>query len=211
MRPISRTIVLVTLVLGLGGPTGGCAHRGGGGPDAKPAIAIQRGSSWSSLSVDLPHITGPTGQLKLENGELSGVVGAGVLQVKIEGDRAEGFGPSGPVQMSVTREGDALKVDGMWNGGPVHLTVGPGGLRASVIRRGSRFAAGQASCAYTLDKVDASGAIVGSSICAGMPQETRLEIDPRVRAALGPTELSVLLVALLSTPPSGGPSETIGG
>lgn len=210
MLRLSWGVIAGALLVSVPG-AGGCAHRGGGGGEVNPAIAIRRGGSWASLGVALPHITGPTGQLKLENGELSGVLGGRSLQVRIEGDQAEGFGPSGPVQIAITREGGALRVDGLWNGGPVHLKLGPEGLRASVIRRGSPVTASQQSCAYTLDRVGPRGAVEGTSICAGMPQETRLEIDPRVRAALRPSELSVLLVALLSAPPSGGPSERIGG
>jgi hypothetical protein len=201
----SRRGILSVLFLTLA--AAGCAH--GSAAPPRPGIAIQRGGAWSTLSVALPHVTGPNVNLTFDNGELRGFVGAGALSVKVSGDKADGYGPSGPVAMTMEREGPALRIDGEWNGGPVHLQLGPDGLRGSVIRRGSRTTTATASCSYDLRGGSPKGGLVGTSTCIGMPQQTRLEIDPGVRQQLSPPELSVLLVAVLASPPLDLPAERI--
>jgi len=42
----------------------------------------------------------------------------------------------------------------------------------------------------------------GTSVCQGLPERTRLEIDERVGRMLKPAELGVLLVTILASPPS---------
>jgi hypothetical protein len=57
------------------------------------------------------------------------------------------------------------------------------------------------SCEYELDARAADGAFVGTSICAGMPQPTRLEIPAAAASWLSRPELMTVLAALLSAPP----------
>jgi hypothetical protein len=199
---------LVASALTVSLPVQGCAHgeNGGGGTVDKPAMTLRRGGGWSTLSVALPDIIGPTFNLQLEGGELRGQVDSGSVHVKIQNNRADGFAPNGPVQLTIARAVDgALNVRGLWNGSPSHLTIRPDGVQGSVIQRPARYGKGERSCAYDLNNVDRQGAIVGSSTCSGMPLETSLEIDPRLRTKLRPEEQAVLLVALLSAPPFMGP------
>jgi hypothetical protein len=93
------------------------------------------------------------------------------------------------------------RVDGMWNGAPVNLSFSPSGVKGSVVVWQGRLASQQGSCAYDLDKIEPNGAITGSSTCAGMPQTTRLEVQAATAEVLTPSELAVLLVAALSSPP----------
>ena len=188
----------------------GCAHDSE--EPGKPALSVKRGSAWASLLLAPPSITGPNVQLTLKGGELKGMLDGGSVGLTIEDTRVTGFGPSGPVNMEIVRDRETLKVDGMWNGGPVHLSFGLDGVRGSVIRRGTRLASVDHSCAYTLTKFDKNGtAVTGSSICSGMPQNTTLEIDPRVQTMLRPAEMGTLLVALLSAAPVNLPGERVGG
>jgi hypothetical protein len=125
------------------------------------------------------------------------------MDVKITGDEASGFGPSGPVELTVADQDGNTVVSGTWNGGPVHLALAPDSLKGSVILRPGRSLGSEQSCGYEL-RVRAGSALVGSSSCGGMPQDTRLEVDPRLRAMMTPTEMVVVLVATLANPPSLG-------
>jgi hypothetical protein len=57
------------------------------------------------------------------------------------------------------------------------------------------------SCQYVLDHREADGGLSGTSICAGMPQQTRLEVPAIADALLTRAELVTVLVAFLSAPP----------
>ncbi len=57
------------------------------------------------------------------------------------------------------------------------------------------------SCEYYLDSVTPDGALNGGSTCAGMPQQTRLEVPSVARAWMTHAELVTVLVAVLSSPP----------
>jgi hypothetical protein len=199
MRLPATVPVIALLAAGCGAATTGAGR--GEGAD-RPAIALQRGGSWSTLSVAPPRIIGPSVELQLKNGDLRGFAGGGAMDVHIGNAEASGYGPSGPVELDMENRNGQLVVAGMWNGGPVHLTLAPGALHGSVIRRGSGRVASEQSCGYELDRQEGSGALVGRSTCGGMPQETRLEIDPRVAGLLTPTEMTVVLVAALASPPA---------
>jgi hypothetical protein len=56
-------------------------------------------------------------------------------------------------------------------------------------------------CEYVLDERAANGAFVGTSICAGMPQPTRLEIPVAAGDWLSRPELMTILTVFLSAPP----------
>jgi hypothetical protein len=70
-----------------------------------------------------------------------------------------------------------------------------------VLIRSGRTGAQEMSCGYQLERREADDAFTGSSTCAGMPQETRLEIGGGVRALMAPQELALFLVAALASPP----------
>jgi hypothetical protein len=146
---------------------------------------------------------GPSVELQLRQGVLRGFSGGGAVDVRIGHNEASGYGPSGPVQLELSDRDGELVVEGMWNGGPVHFTLSAGALKGSIVRRGGRSLASEQSCGYELGRSDraGAGAYVGRSSCGGMPQETRLEIDPRVPRLLTPTEMTVVLVAALAAPP----------
>jgi hypothetical protein len=199
MRLAWRCVVAVLVpVAGCGGLNASARSEA----DARPEIAIQRGATWSTLSFAPPRIIGPSVQLELSNGGLRGFAGGGAMDVHIGNGEASGFGPNGPVSISVENHDGQTLVGGMWNGGTVHFTFAAGELHGSVIRRsGGRRLAGEQSCGYELGGTDARGALVGTSTCGGMPQATRLEIDPRVPRLMTSTELAVVLVAALAAPP----------
>jgi hypothetical protein len=168
---------------------------------SQPQVALRRGSAWSTYNLKLPRISGPNANMVLENGRLTGLLASRSLDVKIEEGEANGFGPGGPVNVTITREGEETRVDGMWNGAPVNLRFAPSSVKGSVVVWQGRMVAQQASCGYDLDKVESNGALSGTSTCEGMPQQTLLEVQAATAKVLTPTELAVLLVAALSSPP----------
>jgi hypothetical protein len=178
----------------------GCAATQGGSANT-PEIALKRGSAWATYTLKPPQITGPTASLVLESGHLKGLLASRSLDVEINPDGAKGYGPGGPVNLSVAHDSDGTHVDGMWNGAPVNFLFSPARVKGSVVVWQGRLASQQASCGYNLDKIEPNGAVSGSSTCAGMPQETRLEVHAATVKVLKPTELAVFLVAALSAPP----------
>ena len=177
-----------------------CASNGAHRPGA-PGVAIRRGSTWATYSFKPPRIVSPSGELQLEDGVLRGFMSSRVVDVRIGDEGATGFGGGGPVNLTIAERDGRIEVDGLWNGGPVHLVFAPALVRGSVIVGRGRTGAQEVSCAYQLDRLEPSGALVGFSTCAGMPQETRLEVDAGVRAVLTPRELAVFLVAVFAAPP----------
>ena len=160
-----------------------------------------------------------------------GTAPGGVMRVSIKDDGAEGYGPLGPVSLDYTSDEISTTAEGTWNGGRVHLVFTQDSLKGTVAtnsfffsksnpgsegsmemrRRGGAFGNAAAdsfdplpidmSCEYVLDQVGTDGGLNGNSICAGMPQPTRLEVPKIAQAWLTRSELVTVLVAVLSSPP----------
>jgi hypothetical protein len=160
-----------------------------------------------------------------------GTAPAGSLRVSISEDGAEGFGPLGPVSLDFFTDEEATVAEGTWNGGRVHLVFARESLKGTVnvnsffhsksnpsdsldsMRTGRMGAFGRSSadlldpapldlsCEYYLDNLTTDGALNGGSTCAGMPQQTRLEVPKIAQAWLTRAELVTILVAVLSSPP----------
>lgn len=187
--------------LGLFVPALSSCATNGNRTDDRPEIGLRRGSAWATYSFALPRVIGPTAELQLKDGVLRGLMSSRALDVTVGPTEANGFAPGGPASLKISERDGVVEVDGLWNGGPLHLTFGPSFVRGSAIVARGRTGARELSCGYQLDRVDASGAFVGSSTCSGMPQETRLEVHPAIRRMLSPSELAVFLVAALAAPP----------
>jgi hypothetical protein len=157
-----------------------------------------------------------------------GTAPAGTLRVSISKEGAEGFGPLGPVSLDFNTDEASTVAEGTWNGGRVHLVFTRESLNGTVTTnsffqsrtagnnvasdtfRPRRF--GRASdamdpppmdmsCEYYLDHVTTDGALNGGSTCAGMPQQTRLEVPALAKTWLTHEELVTILIAVLSAPP----------
>jgi hypothetical protein len=196
MRDMRRLALRVSLLASLAG----CATaRGSAGTDAE--VALRRGSAWATYSLKPPEITGPSASLRIEDGRLRGLLASRAVDIKIQPDGASGFGPGGPVNVTIEREPDGTRVEGLWNGAPVNFVFSPAEVKGSVVVWQGRLGVQQASCAYDLRRIEPNGAVTGSSTCAGMPQETRLEVHAGTAKVLTPSELTVFLLAALSSPP----------
>jgi hypothetical protein len=174
-----------------------CAHRPP--PAEGPTVVLVSGALQSVVHLDLPRVSTPTGQLVLNDGTLFGSLDQGALNVDIHEATARGWAGAGAVALAVSRDGSLMRLSGTWNGVPVKVEIDDARIFASLVQRGSRFAPGEKSCVVDLRRGSDGPALVGSATClTGLPAETRLLIDPRVRALLRPAELAVLLTALLA-------------
>jgi hypothetical protein len=138
----------------------------------------------------------------------------GALNLTINDEGIQGSGPYGPVAVDIDDNPDTLTFEGTWNGSRVHFTVTTDTFKGSIpVRRIPRTdpftgrpiegLTDATTCQYVLDRVSADGiAREGTSICSGLPEQTRLEIPRQVEAWLTRKEMVVVLLALLSTPPS---------
>jgi hypothetical protein len=152
----------------------------------------------------------------------------GALRVTIDEEGAEGFGPAGPVALDFDTTPDQLVAEGTWNGSRLKLVFSAEGMRGTVAdnarplvrspfervpgmtpaARAATFLATSleppardSSCQYVLDRHDRDGALLGDSICSGMPQQTRLEVPSAASRLLTQPELVTVLAAVLSAPP----------
>jgi hypothetical protein len=177
-------------------------------------LALRRGASWSTVKVRPPYAIGPRVNLHFDHGHVSGQLDPGgvmmenrigALSLTINEEGIQGSGPYGAVAVDVDDQPTQLTFDGTWNGARVHFVVTPDSFKGSIpVRRYGRSdsVSGVTTCQYVLDRVSADGAArEGTSICGGLPEETRLEIPRQVEAWLTRKEMVVVLLALLSTPP----------
>jgi hypothetical protein len=207
-RAIGIVVLAATLL--------GCGERGSGGlPELEGGaeMALRRGAAWSTVKVRPPYAIGPRVNLHFyKKGMVSGNIDAGTmmdnrisaLNLTINEEGIQGEGPYGAVAVDVEDGPETLNFEGTWNGSRVTFNVTSTSFKGSIpIRRYGRSdsVGGVTSCQYVLDRVASDGAREGSSICSGMPEETRLEIPRQVDAWLTRKELVVVLLALLSTPP----------
>jgi hypothetical protein len=159
-------------------------------------VGLRRGSSWSTMTVRPPYIIGPQASLQLRKGLFTGMsAGGSLVNIKVDAQGALGQGP-GRVDVDFNDDGpDQFVIDGVWNSDRVHFSITTDTFAGSI--RGA-----WGDCQYTLDHTMTDGARHGFSICSGLPEETRLEIPRAVLAYLTRSELAVVLLELLSGPPT---------
>jgi len=167
-------------------------------------IAVRRGSGWTTLSVKPPHIIGPRTNLRLNEGVFSGSIDNQGVRVVMDGDGAHGFGPFGPIAISIDDGSDALVVEGQWSGSRVHLRITNDSFRGTIPIWNANTVGATVNCQYVLDTVEPDGAWSGISTCTGLPEATRIEVPERVQSWFSRNELTVVLLALLSSPPTTG-------
>jgi hypothetical protein len=202
--------VLLVGALGCRGPAGEGMPELSGGAE----VALRRGSSWNTIKVRPPYAIGPRVNLHFfKKGHVSGNIDSGMIadnrmgsvNLIIDEEGIQGSGPYGDVAVDVEESSDnTLNFEGTWNGSRVTFTITNTSLKGTIpIRRFGRSdtVGNVTSCQYVLDRVTADGAREGTSICSGMPEETRLEVPRQVDAWLTRKELVVVLLALFSTPP----------
>jgi hypothetical protein len=164
-------------------------------------IGLRRGAAWSTVTVKPPYVIGPRMTLHLTKGALTGTIDTLPVNLKVEPDGFSGTGPLGAVSIDITESADKTEIEGSWNGQRAHFEVTPDALKGSLAIYRGRSMASAFYCQYVLDRVEADGTRVGTSICGGLPEETRLEIPKLAVGRLTRIEMVVVLLALLSSPP----------
>jgi hypothetical protein len=186
----------VTIALALA-CAGGCRGLREPVPEMEGGIelAVRRGSAWQTIKVRPPYVMGPTASMTLKRGSFVGMSPIGdLVRIEVNTDGALGRGP-GRVDVDFDRDSGAFIIDGVWNDARVHFSITDASFRGSL-----RSAVG--FCQYTLDEALADGVRRGFSICSGLPEETRLEIPLAVQKWLTSSELAVVMLELLTAPPT---------
>jgi hypothetical protein len=180
----------------------GCASGGlselGGGIE----MGVRRGSAWTTLTVKLPYVLGPSTSLRLDKGRVTGAINGRGVSITIEPDGAHGTGPYGPVSLDIYDGEDAMVIEGLWNGSRVHFRVTESSFRGTIAVWTGGSLGAVASCQYVLDSLAPDGSWLGSSTCSSLPEDTRIEVPVAIRDWLTRNELSVIILALLSSPPT---------
>jgi hypothetical protein len=176
-------------------------------------MALRRGSAWSTVKVRPPYAIGPRVSLHFyKEGHVSGNIDSGGMMdgrigsvnLTINDDGIQGSGPYGSVAVDVEEANETLSFEGTWNDSRVTFKITNDSFKGTIpIRRFGRTdtVGNVTSCQYVLDRTTPDGAREGTSICSGLPEQTRLEIPRQVHAFLTRKELVLVLMALLSTPP----------
>lgn len=175
-------------------------------------VGLRRGAAWSTLTVRPPYVIGPRVNLRLNKGQFTGSIDSRPVNIKADAQGLSGTGPLGNVAVDINGGPEELLIDGMWNDARVNFRITPQSLRGTIMvgvagrhdpdtGRGRRFS-NVLSCQYVLDKVEPDGTRSGTSICQGLPEETRLEVPRAAQGWLTRAELVVVLLSLFSSPPT---------
>lgn len=201
MRSAGSSLAAAALLLA--GAAAGACKTAEGLPEVQGGVelGLRRGAGWSTLTVKPPYVIGPRVNLQLKRGAFSGTIDGRAVSLQIDATGVRGMGPVGQVAFEIEEGPDRLVVGGTWNGSRVHFEITSEALRGTIaVSQSPRFTE-VVNCQYVLDKVQRDGSRSGMSICAGLPEDTLIEIPPAVQGWLTRQELVVVLLALLSAPP----------
>ncbi|MDX2020845.1 MAG: hypothetical protein SF187_11435 [Deltaproteobacteria bacterium] len=167
-------------------------------------MGVRRGAAWTTLTVKPPYVIGARTNLSLKNSVFSGSIEGRPVKLYVEKDGIHGQGPFGNVNVVIYDGPDSMTIEGTWNDYRVHFKVTAESFRGviAVWNDNAGLIRNSETCQYVLDKVDQDGSRMGSSICFGMPEDTRIEVPGPVQDWLTRQELTVVLLALLSSPPT---------
>jgi hypothetical protein len=167
-------------------------------------LGVRRGAGWTTLTVKPPLVIGARTNLSLKNSVFSGSIEGRPVKLYVEKDGIHGQGPYGNVNVDIYDGPDSMTIEGTWNDNRVHFKVTAESFRGviAVWNDNAGLIRTSETCQYVLDKVDVDGSRMGISTCLGMPEETRIEVPGPVQDWLTRQELTVVLLALLSSPPT---------
>lgn len=167
-------------------------------------MGVRRGAAWTTLTVKPPLVIGPRTNLSLKKSVFSGSIEGRPVKLYVEKDGIHGQGPFGNVNVDIYDGPDSMTIEGTWNDNRVHFKVTAESFRGmiAVWNDNAGLIRSSETCQYVLDKVDGDGSRMGISTCFGMPEDTRIEVPGPVQDWLTRQELTVVLLALLSSPPT---------
>ena len=180
-------------------------------------LGLRRGVAWTTFLLRRGKVIGSTASLEIRKGKIVGFLDGGAVRLDAKADEVTGSvgggmesrtgigedrraeidprNTGGRVQIDIEEYDGKLDIGGTWNDDRVHIEITPETLKGTIRGR----ALGQ--CQYVLDKIDTDGVRSGTSICAGLPEQTRLEFPKAVENWLTRGEAVVVLLSLLSSAP----------
>jgi hypothetical protein len=140
---------------------------------------------------------GSTASLEIRKGEIVGFLNGRAVRLTAKPDELSGVA-GGRVQLDIEEHEGKLEIGGTWNDQRVHFEISPDNLNGQITgdMSGRRW-----HCQYVLDKTAEDGARLGTSICSGLPEQTRLEFPKGVERWLTRGEAVAVLLALLASAP----------
>lgn len=167
-------------------------------------MGVRRGSGWTTLTVKPPLVIGPRTNLSLRGSTFSGNIDGRPVKLYVDKGSIHGQGPYGNVNVEIYDGPDSMTIEGSWNDSRVHFKITAESFRGTIAvwNDNGGLLRNQQSCQYVLDKVDQDGSRMGVSTCTGLPEDTRIEVPAAVQDWLTRPELMVVLLALLSSPPT---------
>ena len=129
---------------------------------------------------------------------LCGHVAGGRYSVGVQGGRARGSGPDGPIDLKLTPTANGYDVAGTWNGGRVHFLVGPNSVRGTAAKAPT---AGRnaTTCHFDASTRPNGRGYAGVSRCLGEGWTRHVAFDPQTRG-ISDEQQVVLLIAHLLAP-----------
>lgn len=208
MHPRAAVLaVALGLTLGLGGS---CAGFGGG--SERPSgdtidIGLKRGAAWTTLSLKRNKLIGSTATLELKRKEIFGFLNGYPVRLTVKNDELSGFAgrgsnqprnvdSTGRVQIDIEEVEGKLFIEGTWADDRVRFEITADNFNGTIVSP----LMGQ--CQFVLDKTNVeNGERSGTSICSGMPEETRLIFPRAIENWLTRGEAVAVLLALLASSP----------
>jgi hypothetical protein len=173
---------------------GGCA-----GPQVaergRVEVALARSGRWTTFTVQAGRVFGASGSMELRGDKITGRLDGTPIRLEV-GPRETTGSAGGQVAFDVDESEGKTEISGVWNDERLHFEITPESLRGTIT------GAALGHCQYVLDRVELDGTRVGTSICAGMPADTRLDFPGPIEKLLGKSQRVALLLLLLASPPA---------
>jgi hypothetical protein len=189
--------------------SGGCAERGAADPrrsffaadlpDGTEIAVRGPGSRVVLLAVRPPYAVGPSSQIVIKNGRISGQHRGAAFVLQTSPGSISGSGPGGAVEMDVWGDDYQLNAEGSWNGSVGRFRLDPEGLRISAASGPSQVICGRVEGARYFSaryRRTSDGFIQTQG--PYVLQEHTLEIGPRLTTYLSREEIIALLMTVLS-------------
>jgi len=200
---IAAGLVVATLVAsGLG-----CSGPGTGVQPDKPKdleLAFQRAARWTGVVLQGSSLTGPRMNVRLKEAQVTGFIDGQGFSLDLDEQGLGGVGTSGNIAADVESVPGAVGISGTWNGSRVRLVADQKKIDGTVPilgGRGDNTFVNVLNCQYQLERSETEPNVYeGVSVCQGLPEQTRIELDPRFWR-LEPRKAAAIILLLLQAPP----------
>jgi hypothetical protein len=163
-------------------------------------LGQQREITQVQLQLEPPRLAGPKTDLRISDGALVGKLAGDSYNARVSSDRVSGVGPFGKIDVAITTSQSERRFDGTWNGQPLHLSVGPSGVKGHTFRMALPGSKAVQSCELMIDE-PRGNTLGGQATCMGGSEPLRFSVQTPGRASLLDQDAAVLLVAFFAGPP----------